>query len=100
VLCDEVIIHHVEENSIKRIEQHTFDCWVLTKDPSRIPQVVFLSLVRYESDPRRSAQIHFVRPRGVKTHHVFRVLIHIDAVEDLLFYHYPREELITDGKIP
>jgi hypothetical protein len=28
------------------------------------------------------------------------VLIHIDAIEDLLFYHYPREELLADGKIP
>jgi hypothetical protein len=31
---------------------------------------------------------------------VFRVLIHIDAVDDLMFYHYPREVLIADGKIP
>jgi hypothetical protein len=28
------------------------------------------------------------------------VLIHIDTVEDLLFYHHPREELIEDGKVP
>jgi hypothetical protein len=28
------------------------------------------------------------------------VLIHIDAVEDLLFYHHPREELFKDVKVP
>jgi hypothetical protein len=44
--------------------------------------------------------IHFVRPRGVKTTHVFKILIHIDVVEDLLFYHYPRDEMIADGKVP
>jgi hypothetical protein len=32
--------------------------------------------------------------------HVFRVLIHIEVVEDLLFYHYSRAELMQDGKIP
>jgi hypothetical protein len=32
--------------------------------------------------------------------HVFRILIHIDVVEDLLFYHHPREELVQDGKVP
>jgi hypothetical protein len=31
---------------------------------------------------------------------VFTVLVHIDAVEDLLFYHHPREDLIADGKVP
>jgi hypothetical protein len=31
---------------------------------------------------------------------VFKILVHIDAVEDLMFYHYPREELIADGKVP
>jgi hypothetical protein len=29
----------------------------------------------------------------------FWVLVHIDIVEDLLFYHHPREDLIADGKI-
>jgi hypothetical protein len=26
--------------------------------------------------------------------------MHIDAVEDLMFYHYPHEKLIADGKVP
>jgi hypothetical protein len=44
--------------------------------------------------------VHFVRPMSVKWSHVFRVLVHIDVLEDLLFYHYPRNELIVDDKIP
>jgi hypothetical protein len=31
--------------------------------------------------------------------YVLRILIHIDVVEDLLFYHYPREDLLADGKV-
>jgi hypothetical protein len=31
---------------------------------------------------------------------VFKVPIHIDVVEDLMFYHYPCEELLVDGKVP
>jgi hypothetical protein len=37
---------------------------------------------------------------GDEKGHVFKILIHIDVVEDLLFSHYPREELIVDEKIP
>jgi hypothetical protein len=36
----------------------------------------------------------------MKQSHVFKIIIHIDAVEDLLFYHYPRDELLADGKVP
>ena len=100
VLCDEAVIHHVEEVTRRRIDQRAYQCWVFTKDPSRIPQVVYLSLLQYAGELNADAQIHFVRPKGIKRGHVFRILVHIDFVEDLLFYHYPREELVVDGKVP
>jgi hypothetical protein len=100
VLCDEAIVHHVLEDTLRRTDQRAFECWAYCKDPSRIPQVVYLSLAQFDPDSARGVQVHFVRPRNVQWSHVFRVLIHIDAVEDLLFYHYPREELIADGKVP
>jgi hypothetical protein len=100
VLCDEAIIHHVAEDSLRCTDQRVFECWAYSKHPSRIPQVVFLSLAMHERDPMASAQVHFVRPRSAKWSHVFRILVHINAVEDLLFYHYPREELIVDSKVP
>lgn len=65
-----------------------------------LPQTVYLTLAKYEADPRRTAQVHFVRPRRMKSCHVFRVLIHIDVVEDLMFYHYPRAELLAEGRVP
>jgi hypothetical protein len=56
-------------------------------------------MTNFEVDPFSAAQIHFVKPRGVKNANVFKILIHIEVVEDLMFYHYPREELLADGKV-
>jgi hypothetical protein len=71
----------------------------VTQDPSKLPQVVFLTLSSFEADQNREVQVHFVRPREMKQANVFRIIIHLE-VEDLMFYHYPREELLADGKIP
>jgi hypothetical protein len=60
---------------------------------------MFLTLLEKEFGAT-TAQVHFVRPREVRKAHVFKVLIHLDVVEDLLFYHHPREELVADGKVP
>jgi hypothetical protein len=30
---------------------------------------------------------------------VFKTLVHVDSVEDLRFYHYPLEQLRTEGKV-
>jgi hypothetical protein len=100
VVGDEALIYQVEEVSLQGSDIRTFNCWALSEDPSRIPQVVFLSLLEHEDDLRRSAQIHLSRPRSSKNVHVFCVLVHIEVVEDLLFYNYPKVELIEDGKIP
>jgi hypothetical protein len=99
VLCDEAIVHHVEEATGRRADHMAFHCWAFSKDLSRIPQVVFLTLTEFEEE-QHSNHLHFVRPRGIQHVHVTKVLIHIDAIEDLTFYHYPREELVADGKVP
>jgi hypothetical protein len=99
VLCDEALVHHVEENSRRRLDQRAFHCWAFSKDPSRIPQVVFLTLTQFEPE-QQNTQLHFVRPRGIQKAHVAKVFIHIDAIEDLMFYHFLREELVADGKVP
>jgi hypothetical protein len=100
VLDDEAFIHHVEQETVEKIDQRSFNCWVFCKDPSRLPQIVFLAMAIFEREIAPHDRGFFVRPRAVKHSHVFKVLIHVDAVEDLLFYHYPRDELIADGKIP
>jgi hypothetical protein len=97
VLGDEAFIHHVKEATRKRIDRHTYQCWAFSLDPSHIPQIVFLTMI--DSEVEIVTDVHFIRPRKVKKGHVFKVLIYIDVVEDLLFYHFPQEELIADGKI-
>jgi hypothetical protein len=62
--------------------------------------VVFLTLSAFDGDACRDVQIHFVRPRGMLHSRIFKILIHINVVEDLSFYHFPREELLVDGKMP
>jgi hypothetical protein len=61
--------------------------------------VVFLSLAKHAADSPRNAHVNIVRLRAVLHNNVFKILVHIDAVEDLIFYHYPCEELIAEGKV-
>jgi hypothetical protein len=75
-----------------------FQCWAFSKHPSKIPQIVYLTLAHH-IESLIEAHVQFVRPRGVKHAHVYKIFIHIDVVEYLLFYHYPRDELTTNGKV-
>jgi hypothetical protein len=99
VLCDETIVHHVEEATRRGADHSAFHCWVFSKYPSCIPQVVFLTLTEFEAEQHNN-HLHFVRPRRMQHAHVTKVLIHIDVVEDLTFNHYPCEDLVADGKVP
>jgi hypothetical protein len=100
LLSDEAIIIHIEEDITRKVDQRSFDCWVVCKDPSRIPQLVLLSVMQHDPMLNRDTQAHPIRPRGALNSNVFKVLLHIEAVEDLMFYHYPRVELVADGKTP
>jgi hypothetical protein len=60
-----------------------------------------VSLTLTEPEPNLlTTQVHFVRPREAIKGHVFKILIHLDVMEDLMFYHYLREEPLADGKVP
>lgn len=61
---------------------------------------MYLTLAKHEKDPRKNAQVFLSRPRQMTPAHVFRVLIHLDVVEDLMFHHFPREDLLSDGCVP
>jgi hypothetical protein len=100
ILGDAAVIHHIEESTRLRYDQRVYQCWAFSKDPSLIPQVVFLTPLQHGIETYGDAQVHFVRPRGAMNAHVLNILIHVDVVEDLLFYHYPHEDLLADGKVP
>jgi hypothetical protein len=70
VLCDEAVIRHVEQDRLGQIRES------IGKDPSRVPQVVFLSLLEHDADPRRSVQVHLAKPRATLNSHVFKILVH------------------------
>jgi hypothetical protein len=61
VIGDAAIIHHVDECTRKKIDQRSYQCWAFSKEPSNIPQIVFLTMTDYEVDPYSDAQVHFVR---------------------------------------
>jgi hypothetical protein len=48
VLCDKVIVHHVLEDIVRCTDQRVYECWTFCKYPSRLPQVVFLSLAQFD----------------------------------------------------
>jgi hypothetical protein len=71
VVGDEAFIHYVEEDTRQRVDQRTYNCWAVCKDPSRLSQMVYLSMASYEAQDRNIAQAHFVMPSSVKNAHVF-----------------------------
>jgi hypothetical protein len=99
ILCDEAVVHHVDQSTRHREGLRSFNCWAFSRNPSRIPQVVFLTLTDRQGDPRIDAQLQFIRPHNVKHGQVFKVIIHIDSVEDLMFHHQPHEQRIAEGKV-
>jgi hypothetical protein len=99
ILGDEVVVHHVDQISRHKEDLRFFACWAFCHNPSRIPQMAYLTLADRPGDPRLDAHMHFSRPRNVKRGHIFRILIHIESVEDLSFYHQPQDQVIADGKI-
>jgi hypothetical protein len=61
---------------------------------------MYHTLTKFDPHFGRGVQVHFNKPREVKQSYVFRILIHIDVVGDLMFYHYLRDELLADVKVP
>jgi hypothetical protein len=99
ILGDAVVIHHVDQATRRREDLRFYVCWAFSHNPSRIPQLVFLTLSDAPGDPRVDAQLSFTRPRNVKRGQVFKVLIHVDSAEDLTSYHQPPEQLAAEGKV-
>jgi hypothetical protein len=99
VVGDAAIIHYIDQATRRRTDQSFFICWAFCHNPSQIPQLVYLTLTDRHGDPSLDVQLHFTRPRNVKKGHTFRVLVHIDSVEDLRFFHHPAEQLMVGGKV-
>jgi hypothetical protein len=55
ILCDEAIIRHVDEDTERRTDMRAYQYLAVSRDPSKIPQIVFLSMTTHEADPRGGA---------------------------------------------
>ncbi|KAM0877624.1 hypothetical protein ACQ4PT_035394 [Festuca glaucescens] len=61
----------------------SLDCWAWTANPSSIPKVVWLTFTsRGNGGPASEVFVHEVRPTGSKRGATFRVLVHLDQMED------------------
>jgi hypothetical protein len=98
VLGDVAIIHHVDQASHRREYQRFFVCWAFCHNPSQIPQLMYLTLADRHADPRLDVHLQFL-PCTMKQGHTFRLLIHIDSIEDLSFYHRPADQLNAEGRV-
>jgi hypothetical protein len=99
VVSEEAVIHHVDQASRRRSDLRFYGCWAFCQNPSCIPQVVFLTLTDRFGDLNLDAQLHFSRPRTVKRGCVYKILVHIDSVEDLMFYHHSPKQLRSEGRV-
>jgi hypothetical protein len=76
-----------------------FVCWAFCHNPSQIPQLVYLTLADRHADPRLTLKSNSPDLSTMKQDHTFMVLIHMDSIEDLTFYHYPADQLLVEGRV-
>lgn len=58
ILCDEAIIHHVDEETRRWTDQRAYVCWTFCQDPNLIPRVVYLTLVMRTGEIREEQQVN------------------------------------------
>jgi hypothetical protein len=97
MLGDANIIHHVHQATCRHEDQRLFVCWAFHHNSNQMSQLMFLTLNDRHADPRLDVHLQFSRQCTVKQGHTFRVLIHIDSIEYLLFYHHSAEQLSAEG---
>jgi hypothetical protein len=73
--------HFVEEESSFRRRTRTFDLWAWCSDPCLVPREAWLTI----TDPDSGVAVHPVRPVGIKHGLLYKVLIHMEVIEDLSF---------------
>ncbi|KAM0911634.1 hypothetical protein ACQ4PT_013270 [Festuca glaucescens] len=73
----------LEDSSALLTDARSLDCWAWTANPSAIPKVVWLTFTsRGSGGPAAEVFVHEVQPTGSKRGATFRVLVHLDKMED------------------
>jgi hypothetical protein len=73
----------LDDSSALMTSSRSLDCWAWTANPSAIPKVVWLTFTsRGASALASEVFVHEVRPTGCKRGATFRVIVHLDKMED------------------
>ena len=74
-------LDYLDDHSALRTSSETLDLWAWTADPNLIPKVIWLT---FTTRPSGGLQVfaNVARPSGCKRGATFRVLVHLDMVED------------------
>ncbi|KAM0902779.1 hypothetical protein ACQ4PT_019061 [Festuca glaucescens] len=73
----------LDDSSALMTNARSLDCWAWTANPSSIPKVVWLTFTsRGAGGLASEVFVHEVRPTGSKRGATFRVLVHLDLMED------------------
>ncbi|KAJ1266588.1 hypothetical protein BS78_08G163900 [Paspalum vaginatum] len=81
IIGSQCAIHFLEEETSLRRRTRTFDLWAWCSDPNKVPREVWLTII----DPDRDVAVHPVRLIGIKHGLLYKVLIHMEVIEDLSF---------------
>ncbi|KAM0903044.1 hypothetical protein ACQ4PT_018858 [Festuca glaucescens] len=73
----------LDDSSALLTSARSLDCWAWTANPSSIPKVVWLTFTsRGAGGLASEVFVHEVRPTGSKRGATFRIIVHLDKMED------------------
>jgi hypothetical protein len=78
-------VHYVDEHNRRRERTRTYDLWAWSINPSGIAKEVWLTITDPDEFPSSEFQVHHSAPMGLKFGLSYKLLIHVDVVEDLSF---------------
>ncbi|KAJ1274659.1 hypothetical protein BS78_05G078700 [Paspalum vaginatum] len=78
-------IHCVDEKTARRKRTRTYDLWAWCSDPSKVPREVWLTITDPDRVGEDGVEVRHDVPAGNKYGLHYRVLIHMEEVDDLSF---------------
>jgi hypothetical protein len=78
-------IHYVDGHTHCREHTRTYDLWAWSINPSGIAKEVWLTITDPDEFHSSDFQVHHSVPTGLKFGLSYKLLIHVDVVEDLSF---------------
>lgn len=76
-------IHYVEEKTRRQKRTRTYDLWAWSSDPNKIAKVVWLTITDPDRGVEAGVEVHPEEPTGKKHGLSYKVLIHLEVVDDL-----------------